>query len=186
VTESEDWKICPVYPHLEISSYGRVRTIDRMVTNKLGVSRLVKGQPLKIRINKKIGRAYVSFFLKNKMHYKSVHRLVGLTFVPNPHGKPEINHIDGVKLNNHYKNLEWVTRQENIDHSIALGLQKTQTNRDRHPLSKIKNKDLDDLFELIKHKSMRYAARHYGVSYACVWRIQKKWRWKYGENDAKS
>jgi hypothetical protein len=46
----------------------------------------------------------------------SIHRIMAICYVPNPENKPQVNHIDGDKLNNHYTNLEWVTNQENCDH----------------------------------------------------------------------
>lgn len=49
-----------------------------------------------------------------------IHRLVGKYFVPNPENKPEINHVRGNTHNNHYKNLEWATRLENVEHAHSV------------------------------------------------------------------
>lgn len=54
-----------------------------------------------------------------------VHRLVAATFVSNNFNKPEVNHIDGNKLNACAYNLEWVTRKENMEHAFLIGLKKS-------------------------------------------------------------
>ena len=51
-----------------------------------------------------------------------VHRLVAITFIPNPDNKPQVNHKDGNKLNPSADNLEWVTNSENSAHAISIGL----------------------------------------------------------------
>lgn len=63
-----------------------------------------------------------------------LHRLIAETYIPNPNNKPEVNHIDGNKLNNSIDNLEWVDRIENSKHSYKYGLQKARRskNNERH------------------------------------------------------
>ena len=51
-----------------------------------------------------------------------VHRLIALTYIPNPDSKPDINHIDGNPENNNVDNLEWCTKKENMRHEIETGL----------------------------------------------------------------
>ena len=55
--------------------------------------------------------AYSVITLKNKVY--SIHRIVALNFIPNPNGKPYVNHINCITTDNNVNNLEWVTQKEN-------------------------------------------------------------------------
>lgn len=61
----------------------------------------------------------------------SIHRLLGLIWIPNPNNKAEINHKDGIKTNNGLDNLEWTTHAENIQHAWNNGLLKSTPERSR-------------------------------------------------------
>ena len=49
-----------------------------------------------------------------------VHRLVAQTFIPNPENKPEVNHKDENPKNNHVDNLEWATREKNLNYGTRI------------------------------------------------------------------
>lgn len=97
------WKDITTYKNLyKVSNTGLVKSIPHKRTLKSGLTK-----------NK-----YLTVGLCDSGTQKSyyVHRLVAEQFVPNPLHKPCVNHKDGDKTNNHYRNLEWVTYQENTKH----------------------------------------------------------------------
>lgn len=56
---------------------------------------------------------------RNKKQYNMlIHRLVAIAFIENPLNKKDINHINYIRDCNCVDNLEWVTHQENITHSM--------------------------------------------------------------------
>jgi hypothetical protein len=61
-------------------------------------------------------------YLRVNIQKYALHRLIASTFIENIDNKPVVNHIDGNKLNNYVKNLEWVTVQENNQHNHNIGL----------------------------------------------------------------
>lgn len=127
------------------------------------------------------GRGYASFSTqKNKVkkNYK-VHRLVGMLFIPNPENKPQINHIDGNKLNNRVDNLEWATNSENNLHAVRIGL-KDYSDRMKKVVQ------IKDNVVIKVHKSIAGAERELGLSkgsvYDCLRHRRKQaggFEWKY-------
>ena len=47
--------------------------------------------------------------------------MVAKAFIPNPEGKPQINHKNSIRDDNRVENLEWVTVSENIQHAMKQG-----------------------------------------------------------------
>lgn len=107
----------------------------------------------------------------------SVHRLVAETFIPNPENKPQVNHIDGNKENNHVSNLEWVTIEENARHALDNELRIPKRGED-HPMSKI---DEETALEIINKMSIGYCngdiAKEYNLHERYVSLIRHKKRW---------
>lgn len=113
----EIWKDVKGYEgSYEISNFGRVRSHI-----KIGVPTYYKTPILSTP-----GYYTVTLSKNGKTTFSiGVHRLVAEAFIENTDPtKTEVNHKDGNKLNNYYKNLEWVTRKENNEHAIKTGLRK--------------------------------------------------------------
>lgn len=115
----EIWKDVPGYEgHYQVSSWGNVKSLDRVI-NRSGTqgNPSLPGRLLSQQKNDK-GYLRVRLCLNAKNKTARVSRLVALAFVPNPDNLPEVNHDDLDKENNHYKNLSWSTRIENIHHAF--------------------------------------------------------------------
>lgn len=94
--------------------YGKERIVKKWDGNRL-IKKNIKSQEIS-----KDGYARVTLFKNGIGKKHSVHRLVAIAFIDNFNNKSDVNHIDGNKLNNNINNLEWVTKSENIKHSIKF------------------------------------------------------------------
>jgi hypothetical protein len=116
--EQEVWKDCVDYEgSYQISSLGRVRSLDRDLVKSKGVSTKLKGQLLKPSYCKD-NYCYVTF----KGIKQKVHRLVAKAFIPNHENKPTVNHKDEVRDNNRVGNLEWMTVEEQNKYSKGINV----------------------------------------------------------------
>lgn len=129
----ETWKPIPGFEGLyEASTQGRVRSIDRLVTGRnqsnQSFTYFRKGKVL-YGDKGKDGYCRTYLYKDGKWCTKLTHRLIAMTFIPNPENKPEVNHKDRNHSNNCVENLEWVTKLENMQHARASGWDPGVVNR---------------------------------------------------------
>lgn len=95
-----------------VSNFGRVKVPPYYT--RIGKFML----PERIKKQQKC-KGYKIVQIKKKSYF--THRLVAQAFIPNPLNKPQVNHKDFVKHNNHVDNLEWATQEDNHLHAVLGG-----------------------------------------------------------------
>lgn len=103
-----------------ISDEGEVMSLPRERSNGRGIFKTKQRilQPGKRGKGNKLYE-FVVISDENGAKHFSVHRLVAEAFLDNPNNLPEVNHKDENPLNNRVENLEWCSRQYNIEYSKA-------------------------------------------------------------------
>jgi len=160
----EIWKWVPGYEgKYKVSSRGRVKSVKRKYVT---VDRIF-GKSLH-----RSGYFYVDLRKDQIKKHFLIHRLIGLAFIDNPFNKTDINHINGNKMDNRVENLEWVTRKENINHAISIGLWDLGEDNSQ---AKLSNKDVIDIRCRYKNRTdlQKDMAKEYGVSKSLINQIIK-------------
>ena len=116
----ELWKDIEGFEGLyQVSTWARVRSLDRYVTGNCGVKYFRKGEIKKPNINK-YGYKRISLSKDGKQKKIFLHCLVAEAFIPNPDNLPCVNHKDEVKTNNRRWNLEWCSSEYNKHYGTAI------------------------------------------------------------------
>lgn len=92
------------YPDYEVSNWGNVKSLNYLRTGKEKILKPAKSK-----------NGYSSIVLCKRGIAKTfrLHKLIALTFIPNPENLPCINHKDENKENNRVENLEFCSARYN-------------------------------------------------------------------------
>lgn len=176
----EIWKDIEGYENFyQISNYGNVKRKKYVSIDTLGRRKVFQETFVKTY---KDNNGYYMVDLNHKRY--RVHRLVAMAFVPNPNNYKEINHIDGNKSNEHFKNLEWCSHKYNYEHALKTGLLDSARKKWSESLKKRKiwvksvsvsskkvvsfDKNLNKLKEF---NSLADAGRYYNIHAQRVWQL---------------
>ncbi len=191
--EGEEWRPVKGWEQFyEVSDLGQVRSKDRVFFRIWSQRRGPHREPYQVR---KSGRMLKQALASNG--YKTVglsdldggratrpvcvHRLVAEAFIPNPNNKRQVNHLDGVKTNNAVRNLEWVTAQENGNHSYyVLGNQfLTRRRGSECGSAKLHETDITKIKELLPRFPHGVIAKQFGVHRTLIQLISAGKIWKH-------
>lgn len=142
--ETEIWKDIPGYEgHYKISNKGSVKSIKK---NDI----LMKGAYLK-------GYKIISLWKNGTGRMFRVHRLVAMSFIPNPENKPCIDHVNGNRSDNRVENLRWVTPKENQNNPITKDKFNKRAGKAHHTkkVEQLKNGIVINVFVSV-HQASRY------------------------------
>lgn len=165
----EEWRPVVGFEGLfEVSSHGRVRSLDRWVANNPnGGQRLIKGRILRGSLDKAGYRSY-GLVVKQIEHRRRAHVFVAEAFIgPRPDGAC-IRHLDDDRTNNHVTNLAYGTHAENAADAMRNG--RIPLGKDRHG-TKLTDEDVRAIRR--STEVQRIVAERYGLTQAYVSEIRR-------------
>lgn len=109
-----------------------------------------------------------------------VHRLIAKAFIPNPENKKEINHINRDKLDNSVDNLEWVTREENVNFPPTYALRTAHIKcGEECNFSTLTNDNVIQIIKMINDgMTCKEIAQYFDVTPRSIRNIKNKKTWK--------
>lgn len=159
---TEVWRPVREFTMYEVSNMGNVRR-----QNKL----------LRPSITSK-GYQTVSLSKEGKVTKHRVHRLVAEAFIPNPHNKPMIDHINAVRTDNKVTNLKWATAKENAHNPIyRLSTFKMIIQHRGNYL------EYDNIYPSIRHAEAATGIQHSAISKCALGNLRQAggYQWTYAD-----
>ena len=162
----------------EISSIGRLKSCARPRKTKGGGIAYLP-ERIKIPGVKREGYAFFSLYKEARYKVMYLHRLVAIAFIHNPLNLPQVNHIDGNKLNNCASNLEWVSASDNCRHALETGLYTTAKGESAGNVT-LTESDVLEIRRLAGSGMMQKdIAAMYPVNRQTITKIVNRQRWRH-------
>lgn len=179
----EIWKDIPGFEGFyQASTAGRIRSVDRSVTDAKGVVRFYRGRMMTL-CDAGSGYLNVSLSKQGKLYTPRVNRVIAQTFLENPCNYDQVNHKDENKRNNCVANLEWCTAKYNTNYGTGILRRAQAISR---PVLQF-----DPQGNFIKRwESITQAERELGIDNSHITRCCKKrlkttggFAWRYAEEE---
>lgn len=161
--EEEIWKNVTSYPGIQASSLGRIRSTKKIRSLYLS--------PL--------GYYSINISIAGVQKTEMVHRLVAMSFIPNPYRLRCVNHKNAIKTDNRMINLEWVSYSMNNKHAYEMGVKVSVKGTDTHSnkLDEVQVKTIKTC--LISGIKIFQLARYFSVARSTISAIKYNRKWKH-------
>jgi hypothetical protein len=157
----EEWKQIAYSPNYQVSNLSNIRHVNKNKNMFINYERLKKTNTR--------ARIYLPIDNKHKGYY--LHRIVAEHFLENPNHLPEVNHKNGDFYDNRACNLEWISKNDNMNHAVDNKLMVRFTRRVRVLNKKTNQEQLfDSITECAKHLQCSKGT----ISQECKGKIKNK------------
>lgn len=163
----------------EVSNLGRFKQLPRVLPTKQGKGWRLTKEKIVIGTPRD---GYMVIHMKKLGVRKQIdiHVLVARAFIPNPDNLPEVNHKNAIRNDNRAENLEWVTRQGNVQHALKMGLLKP-VHGEKHRSAKLTEEQVIQIRYLYNSKqhSQTELSKMFGVNRYSIGDIVHRSSWKH-------
>jgi len=179
IEKVEYWESINGCDSYELSSIGRIKSLKRTFIRSNGYPMSVKEKIRKPNYNQ--GYAILNLKFDNGVLKPiKIHRLVAITFIPNPLNLPEVNHKNFIRHDNRIDNLEWSTHADNVKYSFEANNYNTSgVLNGRSKLNESQVLEIRARFSQGKEFNARLIGIEYGISRAVVSKIVNRQSWKH-------
>lgn len=161
----EEYRPIPNYKDYEISNLGKVRSLKQGSHGRILKPTHDRKNYLRVALSNCDG--VQRFF---------VHRLVAMSFIPNPYSLPIVNHKDNNPSNNTVGNLEWATQKKNMEYANSQG---RLPKGEEKISSKLNDEQVREIASKVDTQSINKLAKEFGVSTTTVYNIKKRLIWQH-------